>query len=71
MTAPLSDLLDALFPRGHDITVSDAVLTGTARTEEAMVRNVRQNMRYSGLRFLLADAAAPTAEKYKAGDDQA
>ena len=47
------------------------VLTGTARTEEAMVRNVRQNMRYSGLRFLLADAAAPTAEKYKAGDDQA
>ena len=47
------------------------VLTGTARTEEAMVRNVRQNMRYSGLRFLLADAAVPTAEKYKAGDDQA
>ena len=47
------------------------VLTGTARTEEAMVRNVRQNMRYSGLRFLLADAAAPTAEKYKAEDDQA
>ena len=47
------------------------VLTGTARTEEAMVRNVRQNMRYSGLRFLLADAATPTAEKYKAGDDQA
>ena len=39
------------------------VLTGTARTEEAMVRNVRQNMRYSGLRFLLADAATPTAEK--------
>ena len=47
------------------------VLTGTTRTEEAMVRNVRQNMRYSGLRFLLADAAAPTAEKYKAGDDEA
>ena len=47
------------------------VLTGTARTEEAMVRNVRQNMRYSGLRFLLADAATPTAEKYKAGDDEA
>ena len=47
------------------------VLTGTARTEEAMVRNVRQNMRYSGLRFLLADAATPTAEKYKAEDDQA
>ena len=36
-----------------------------------MVRNVRQNMRYSGLRFLLADAATPTAEKYKAGDDEA
>ena len=47
------------------------VLTGTARTEEDMVRNVRQNMRYSGLRFLLADAATPTAEKYKAGDDEA
>ena len=47
------------------------VLTGTVRTEEAMVRNVRQNMRYSGLRFLLADAATPTAEKYKAGDDEA
>ena len=47
------------------------VLAGTARTEEAMVRNVRQNMRYSGLRFLLADAATPTAEKYKAGDDEA
>ena len=47
------------------------VLTGTARTEEAMVRNVRQNMRYSGLRFLLADAATSTAEKYKAGDDEA
>ena len=31
------------------------VLTGTARTEEAMVRNVRQNMRYSGLRHLCAE----------------
>ena len=37
MTAPLSDLLDALFPRGHDITVSDAVLTGTARTDDGAV----------------------------------
>ena len=33
------------------------VLTGTARTEEAMVRNVRQNMRYSGLRFRLQGEA--------------
>ena len=39
------------------------VLTGTARTEQAMVQNVRQNMRYSGLRYLLKDAATPTAEK--------
>ena len=38
------------------------VLTGTARTEQAMVENVRQNMRYSGLRFLLKDAATPTEE---------
>ena len=36
------------------------VLTGTARTEQAMVENVRQNMRYSGLRYLLKDAATPT-----------
>lgn len=37
-------------------------MTGTARTEQAMVENVRQNMRYSGLRFLLKDAATPTEE---------
>ena len=35
------------------------VLTGTARTEQAMVQNVRQNMRFSGLRYLLKEAAAP------------
>ena len=39
------------------------VLTGTARTEQTMVENVRQNMRYSGLRYLLKDAATPTVEK--------
>ena len=39
------------------------VLTGTARTEQTMVENVRQNMRYSGLRYLLKDAATPTGEK--------
>ena len=39
------------------------VLTGTARTEQTMVENVRQNMRYSGLRYLLKDAATPTEEK--------
>ena len=39
------------------------VLTGTARTEQAMVENVRQNMRYSGLRYLLKDATTPTKEK--------
>ncbi|HIX95697.1 MAG TPA: ATP-dependent RecD-like DNA helicase [Candidatus Gemmiger excrementipullorum] len=33
------------------------ILAGSARTVEAMVRNVRQNMRYSGLRYLLAQAA--------------
>ena len=33
------------------------VLAGTAATEKRMVDNVRQNMRYSGLRFLLKDAA--------------
>ena len=33
--------------------------TGTARTEQAMVQNVRQNMRFSGLRYLLNAAAAP------------
>ena len=35
----------------------------TARTEQTMVENVRQNMRYSGLRYLLKDAATPTEEK--------
>ena len=35
------------------------VLAGTARTEQAMVQNVRQNMRFSGLRYLLKEAAAP------------
>ena len=39
------------------------VLTGTARTEQAMVQNVRQNMRYSGLRYLLKEAATPTEVK--------
>ena len=29
------------------------VLTGSSRTIQSMVRNVRQNMRYSGLRYLL------------------
>ena len=33
------------------------ILAGSTRTVEAMVRNVRQNMRYSGLRYLLAQAA--------------
>lgn len=37
------------------------VLAGTTRTEKAMVDNVRQNMRYSGLRFLLQAAATPPA----------
>ena len=36
---------------------------GTARTEQTMVENVRQNMRYSGLRYLLKDAATSTEEK--------
>ena len=39
------------------------VLTGSGRTVQTMVRNVRQNMRYSGLRFLLTDAATPTASE--------
>ena len=38
------------------------ILAGTRRTEQAMVDNVRQNMRYSGLRYLLREAATP-AEK--------
>lgn len=37
MTAPLVPLLDALFPRGHTITVVDSVLTGSARTEDGDV----------------------------------
>lgn len=37
MTAPLNSLLDALFPRGHAITVADSVLTGTATTEDGEV----------------------------------
>lgn len=38
------------------------ILAGTRRTEQAMVDNVRQNMRYSGLRYLLREAVTP-AEK--------
>lgn len=37
MTAPLAPLLDALFPRGHAITVKDSVLTGTATTDDGQV----------------------------------
>lgn len=37
MTAPLNTLLDALFPRGHAITVTDSVLTGTATTDDGEV----------------------------------
>ncbi|HDS0922038.1 TPA: biotin-independent malonate decarboxylase subunit gamma [Stenotrophomonas maltophilia] len=37
MTAPLTSLLDALFPRGHAITVTDSVLTGTATTDDGEV----------------------------------
>ncbi len=39
------------------------VLAGSVRTIQTMVRNVRQNMRYSGLRYLLTDAATPTARR--------
>lgn len=39
------------------------VLAGSGRTIQTMVRNVRQNMRYSGLRYLLTDAATPTARR--------
>ena len=39
------------------------VLAGSGRTIQTMVRNVRQNMRYSGLRYLLTDAARPTARR--------
>lgn len=38
------------------------VLTGSSRTVQTMVRNVRQNMRYSGLRYLLEDAVTPAAQ---------
>lgn len=37
MTVPLNTLLDALFPRGHAITVHDAVLSGSARTDAGEV----------------------------------
>ncbi|MFG3447318.1 MULTISPECIES: biotin-independent malonate decarboxylase subunit gamma [unclassified Stenotrophomonas] len=37
MTTPLPSLLDALFPRGHSITVADSVLTGTATTDDGEV----------------------------------
>ncbi|MEE0801342.1 MAG: ATP-dependent RecD-like DNA helicase [Gemmiger sp.] len=33
------------------------ILAGTRRTEQSMIANVRQNMRYSGLRYLLKEAA--------------
>ena len=39
------------------------VLTGTARTEQTMVQNVRQNMRYSGLRYLLRQAASSRVQQ--------
>lgn len=38
------------------------VLTGSSRTIQTMVRNVRQNMRYSGLRYLLEDAVTPAVQ---------
>ncbi len=37
MTVALQTLLDALFPLGHAITVNDAVLGGTARTDDGVV----------------------------------
>lgn len=37
MTAALQPLLDALFPLGHSINLSDSVLTGSARTEDGVV----------------------------------
>lgn len=37
MTTPLNTLLDAMFPRGHAITVADSVLTGTATTDDGEV----------------------------------
>lgn len=35
------------------------IVAGSERTVQTMVENVRQNLRYSGLRYLLAEAAAP------------
>ena len=37
MSLPLNTLLDALFPRGHVITVNDSVLTGSATTDDGEV----------------------------------
>ncbi|KAG1276767.1 hypothetical protein G6F64_014771 [Rhizopus arrhizus] len=37
MSLPLRSLLDALFPRGHDVAVEDSVLTGTASTDDGEV----------------------------------
>ncbi|WP_315385618.1 biotin-independent malonate decarboxylase subunit gamma [uncultured Stenotrophomonas sp.] len=37
MSAALQSLFDALFPRGHAITVHDSVLTGTASTADGEV----------------------------------
>ncbi|KRG51753.1 biotin-independent malonate decarboxylase subunit gamma [Stenotrophomonas beteli] len=37
MNAALQPLLDALFPRGHAIAVSDSVLSGTATTDDGPV----------------------------------
>lgn len=42
------------------------ILAGTARTEQMMVQNVRQNLRYSCLRFLLLDAAPHTGPASRA-----
>lgn len=39
------------------------ILVGSSRTVQTMVDNVRQNMRYSGLHYMLMDAAAPTDAK--------
>ena len=37
MSMPLQTLLDALFPHGHAIAVSDSVLTGSATTDNGDV----------------------------------
>lgn len=34
------------------------IITGMGRTVQAMTENVRQNLRYSGLRYLLADTVS-------------